>query len=62
MKPLSTPIVGKLTALHPHRAMVTPEFAAWAHRKGYRINTWTVDDPDQMKRLTALGMERLSCI
>jgi glycerophosphoryl diester phosphodiesterase len=39
--------------------MITREFVAWAHRKGYKINTWTVDDPDEMKRLIELGVDAI---
>ncbi len=43
-------------ALHPRNTTITPQLAQWAHRKGYKINTWTVDDPDEARRLAALGV------
>jgi len=54
LRPLAHP-----TALHPHHSMITREFVAWAHRKGYKVNTWTVDDPDEMKRLIELGVDAI---
>jgi glycerophosphoryl diester phosphodiesterase len=45
------------TVIHPHFAMLTREYVAWARGKGYQINTWTVDDPDEMRRLIALGVD-----
>ncbi|MEW5718561.1 MAG: glycerophosphodiester phosphodiesterase [Chloroflexota bacterium] len=47
------------TALHPHFTMITREFVAWARGKGYTINTWTVDEPDEMKRLIELGVDAI---
>ncbi|MBI5034164.1 MAG: glycerophosphodiester phosphodiesterase [Chloroflexi bacterium] len=46
-------------ALHPNGTMVTPAYATWAHGKGYPLNVWTVDDPNEMKRLAALGVNSI---
>ena len=37
-------------ALHPHHTSVTAELIDAAHAAGLRVNTWTVDDPDRMRR------------
>lgn len=47
------------TAMHPHSSMVTRELIAWARRQGYKVNTWTVDEPEEMKRLIALGVDAI---
>jgi glycerophosphoryl diester phosphodiesterase len=54
LRPLAHP-----TAMHPHSSMVTREFVAWAHAKGYQVNTWTIDDPEEMKRLIELGVDAI---
>ena len=42
-------------AVHPDRALVTPErMAAWRGR-GLGVNVWTVDGEDELRRLAALG-------
>ena len=41
---------------HPHHSMVDERFMAWAGNQGYRVNTWTVDEPDEMRRLVRLGV------
>jgi len=46
-------------ARHPEHSMVDARYMAWAHRRGYRVNTWTVDDPDEMRRLIALGVDSI---
>jgi len=43
-------------ARHPHYKMVDARYMAWARRRGYRVNTWTVDDPAEMRRLIGLGV------
>jgi glycerophosphoryl diester phosphodiesterase len=43
------------SAVHPERALVTPERArAWAAR-GLAMNVWTVDDAGEARTLAALG-------
>jgi glycerophosphoryl diester phosphodiesterase len=37
--------------------MVDARYMAWARRRGYRVNAWTVDDPDEMRRLIGLGVD-----
>ena len=43
-------------ALHPEKRLVTREYMAWASERGYRVNTWTIDEPAEMRRLVALGV------
>ena len=52
LRPLVRP-----AALHPHFSMVTRELVAWAHSKGYQVNTWTVDEPDVAQRLSEWGVD-----
>lgn len=53
-RPLQAP-----SALHPEHVLVNPGFVRWAHGKGYKINTWTVNDPVEMKRLVGLGVDAI---
>lgn len=46
-------------ALHPEYTAVTPAVVAAAHDAGLALNTWTVDDPDEMARLAALGVDAI---
>lgn len=47
----------QLEALHPHHTDVDERYMAWARERGYRIHTWTVDDPDRMRELARLGVD-----
>jgi len=44
-------------ALHPEKHLVTQEYMRWARDRSYRVNVWTVDEPAEMKRLIALGVD-----
>jgi glycerophosphoryl diester phosphodiesterase len=37
--------------------VVTPSFLAHAHRRNIPVQVWTVDDPAEMRRLLALGVD-----
>lgn len=43
----------------PHYSEVTPENVAWCHERGIGVVPWTVDDPAEMKRLVACGVEAI---
>ena len=43
-------------ARHPHYAMVDTAYMQWAKAEGYRVNTWTVNDPLRAVELRDLGV------
>jgi glycerophosphoryl diester phosphodiesterase len=47
----------KHEARHPEHTMVDARYMAWARRRGYQVNTWTVDEPEEMRRLIGLGVD-----
>ncbi len=48
-----------LDALHPHFSLVDAALARWAARRGAMLNTWTVNDPEEVERLTRLNVNGL---
>jgi glycerophosphoryl diester phosphodiesterase len=44
-------------ALHPHHLTVTPHLLERCGAAGLAVNTWTVDDPDRIHALAALGVD-----
>jgi len=46
-------------ARHPQHTMVDARYMAWAKAHGYRVNTWTVDDPDRIRALRDLGVDAI---
>jgi glycerophosphoryl diester phosphodiesterase len=44
---------------HPHFSMVDDAYMVWAKKRGYYVNVWTVDEPEEAKRLAALGVNGL---
>jgi glycerophosphoryl diester phosphodiesterase len=44
-------------ARHPKHTMVNAEYVTQAHRRGLLVNTWTVDEPDEMIRLIDLEVD-----
>ncbi|MCP4425873.1 MAG: glycerophosphodiester phosphodiesterase [Chloroflexi bacterium] len=44
---------------HPHYSLVDEAYMAWAKKRGYRVNVWTVDDLVEARRLVNLGVHGL---
>ena len=42
---------------HPDFEMVDKRLVKWCHTRKLRVNVWTVDEPGEMRRLTALGVD-----
>ena len=48
-----------VAAVHPEECMVnTSSMDAWRER-GYRVNAWTVDDPQRLRRVAGLGVDTI---
>lgn len=46
-----------LAALHPQFSLVSARYAGAAHRRGLRVNAWTVNDAADMRRLRDWGVD-----
>jgi glycerophosphoryl diester phosphodiesterase len=49
----------RLKALHPHFEQVTPALMQQLHARGQQLNTWTVNEPAEMRRLIGLGVDSI---
>lgn len=47
-------------ALHPHYSTITEDVVRRARRRGYRINAWTVDTPEAMRRMIDVGVDAMT--
>lgn len=47
----------RLDAMHPHHSQVDDRYVEWASKRGYRVHTWTVDEPDRMLGLIRQGVD-----
>ena len=46
-------------ALHPSFRMVDAAYVEKAHRQGYRVNVWTVNEVDDMRRMLDAGVDAI---
>lgn len=49
----------KADASHPHHTLIDADLMAQARAGGWRVNTWTVNNPAEVIRLQALGVSAL---
>lgn len=42
---------------HPHESVIDAAYMQWARERGYRVNTWTVNDPQRAQALRDLGVD-----
>lgn len=47
----------RLAALHPYHEQVTLGLMQHARDRGWQVNTWTVNEPAEMRRLIGLGVD-----
>ena len=47
----------KASAIHPNVALLTSENVKTAQKKGYKVNTWTVNDSETIVRVKAYGVD-----
>jgi glycerophosphoryl diester phosphodiesterase len=46
-------------AFHPHFKLIDADYMTWAKSVPAMVNTWTVNDPDEARRLADLGVDTL---
>jgi glycerophosphoryl diester phosphodiesterase len=46
-------------AQHPEHLLIDETYMAWARGLGCKVNTWTVNDVDEARRLAALGVNTI---
>ena len=49
----------KPNAMHPEHVMVNAGYMRWAHAKKYPVNVWTVNEPEDMRRMIELGVNAI---
>jgi glycerophosphoryl diester phosphodiesterase len=54
---LDEAVAAGFRAVHPFVASVTPELVARAHEAGLAVNVWTVNAPDDLRAMVALGVD-----
>jgi glycerophosphoryl diester phosphodiesterase len=47
-------------AVHPPHNLVDPQLLTQARDGGFLLNTWTVNTPDEFRRLAALGVDEIT--
>ena len=46
-------------ALHPHWRLVDEALVQQAHARGQQVNVWTVNEPDDLRRMIAFGVDAI---
>lgn len=59
LRAIETTVERGHSALHPFHTTVNAELVAAARAAGVRVHAWTVDAPDEMRRLADLGVDAI---
>lgn len=51
----------KADDLHPYYRDVSDRMVESRHSLGQRVNVWTVDAPDDLRRMQAFGVDMIIC-
>ncbi len=49
-----------VTYISPHYGKVDRTFVEWAHRSGYQVSVWTVDDPQAIEQMLDIGCDAIT--
>jgi glycerophosphoryl diester phosphodiesterase len=52
-------LIGDYHACHPQHSNVDLRYVKWAHEHGYRVNVWTVNKPDDIRRMIEVGVDMI---
>jgi glycerophosphoryl diester phosphodiesterase len=52
-------MLGPHEAHHPHFSSVNERYMAWARKHKLRVHVWTVNEVDDIRRMTALGVDMI---
>jgi len=44
---------------HPHYSLVSRRYMDWARKRNHRVHVWTVDKPEEARRLVSLGVHAI---
>jgi glycerophosphoryl diester phosphodiesterase len=50
-------VAAQVPARHGRLTIIDRRFVAYVHRLGRQVHAWTVDDPDEIRRLLDLGVD-----
>ena len=56
-EPPAGPMALQIPAEFLGRPRVTPELVSFAHAHGVQVHVWTINEPEEMRRLLALGVD-----
>lgn len=52
-------LIGRFEAQHPHHSMVDASSVQRLHERGYRVNVWTVNEPEAIRRMCDFGVDMI---
>jgi len=55
--PLRMALDAGAALLHPHWSLLSPDVVDAAHAAGLEVETWVVDEPEEMARIVAMGVD-----